>query len=241
MLKALRTDLQTLTNPEKGEFLKRFFKTGKGQYGEGDIFLGIIVPDSRKLASKYKGMALADVETLLKSKIHEERLIALFILVLQYKKADEEGKKEIHDFYLAHTKHINNWDLVDSSADKIVGEYLWSQGMDHRAESEKVLVTLAKSDDLWERRIAMLSTFAFINHGESAMTFTVADILLHDKHDLIHKAVGWLLREAGKKVSHDAEVAFLKTRYKTMPRTMLRYAIERFPEEQRKKYLAGTI
>ena len=239
MLKALRNDLKSNANPEKAEFLKRFFKTGKGEYAEGDVFLGIVVPESRKIAAKYKDLDRKDVLELLHSQIHEERLIALFILIMQFNKADEEGKKKIYSLYLDNAASINNWDLVDSSADKIVGEYLWLQG--DRAVSEKVLIDLAKSNDLWERRIAMLSTFAFINHGESAMTFTIADILLHDEHDLIHKAVGWLLREAGKKVSHDAEVAFLKTRYKTMPRTMLRYAIERFPEEDRKKYLAGTI
>lgn len=239
MLKALRNDLKSNANPEKAEFLKRFFKTGKGEYAEGDVFLGIVVPESRKIAAKYKDLDRKDVLEVLHSQIHEERLIALFILIMQFNKADEEGKKKIYSLYLDNAASINNWDLVDSSADKIVGEYLWLQG--DRAVSEKVLIDLAKSNDLWERRIAMLSTFAFINHGESAMTFTIADILLHDEHDLIHKAVGWLLREAGKKVSHDAEVAFLKTRYKTMPRTMLRYAIERFPEEDRKKYLAGTI
>lgn len=241
-----------MRNEEKGLFLMRFFKTGKGQYGEGDVFYGLTVPQSRKIVAKYKTLPISDVEKLLTSKVHEERLIALLLLVEQFGKADDATKKTIFDFYLSHTKWINNWDLVDLSADKIVGEYLYVIASEARQShtngiassplasrnDEGILQLLAKSKLLWDRRIAIIATFAFIKRGVSKDTFAIADILLTDKHDLIQKAVGWMLREVGKRVSEKDEETFLKTRYKKMPRTMLRYAIERFPEKKRQWYLA---
>ena len=241
MLDDLQKDVKKIADPEKGKFLMRFFKTGAGQYGEGDIFYGLTVPQSRILALKYKDLALADIEKLLQSKVHEERLIALLILVYKFQNEDPTSprlrgaRKEIFDFYLAHTSYINNWDLVDLSADKIVGEYL-------KDKDRSLLSELANSDDLWEKRIAMVATFQFIKYlKEYKDTFLIADILLHDKHDLIQKAVGWMLREVGKRVSEEKLEEFLKSRYRTMPRTCLRYAIERFSEERRKMYLQGEI
>lgn len=239
MLTELRKEIQQYSDPEKAIFLKKFFKTAKGQYAEGDIFLGIKVPDSRILAKKYKDLPTDDIVQLLHSPIHEERLIALIILILQFQKADFEQRTHFYSIYLDNTKYINNWDLVDTSADKIVGAYLF----EYKSEKEAIdiLTNLAKSELLWERRIAMLSTFVYINKGDASMTYRVADVLINDKHDLIHKAVGWLLREAGRKVSQGAEEEFLKSRYKKMPRTMLRYAIERFSLEKRRAYLQGIV
>ncbi len=237
MLHQLKNDIQKAVNPKKAKFLGRFFKTGKGEYAEGDVFLGLTVPQSRIIVKKYRDLSLTDCLKLLQSRLHEERLIALLIMVYQFEKGDEKMRKEIYDLYLANTNYINNWDLVDLSAGQIVGTYL-SQ---HTASCNLVLVSLAKSTNLWERRIAIIATFALIRSGEYEKTFTIADILLHDKHDLIHKAVGWMLREVGKRISQDVEEKFLKSRYKIMPRTMLRYAIERFEEGKRKKYLAGII
>jgi 3-methyladenine DNA glycosylase AlkD len=230
----LRLEIKNAGSPERAKTSAWFFKTGKGQYGEGDVFYGIIVPVQRRLALKYKTIPLEDISTLLKSKVHEERLIALYILVAQFESRKELDRKEIYDFYLAHTKCINNWDLVDSSADKIVGAYLLRR-------DRTMLVTLAKSKSLWERRIAIIATYAFIKNGESEWTLKIAALLLKDKHDLIHKAVGWMLREVGKRVSQDVEEAFLSWHYKKMPRTALRYAIEKFSPEKRKAYLQGTI
>lgn len=235
MLDQLKRELRSHALPEKAEFLPRFFKTGKGEYGEGDVFIGVTVPNSRKVAAKFKDLPLNDVKTLLLSKIHEERLVALFILVHQFKKGDGTKKKEIYEFYLAHTKLVNNWDLVDSSASHIVGHYLSDKPKD-------VLYALATSDNLWEKRISMISTLYFIvKQKQHKDTFKIAALLLNDKHDLIHKAVGWMLREVGKNISHEVEEEFLKEHYKTMPRTMLRYAIEHFPETKRKRYLEGSI
>ena len=235
MLTDLHTDVLNVSDKEKAQFLMRFFKTGKGQYGEGDIFCGITVPVSRKIAIKHKDLSLSDVSSLLKSAVHEERLIALLILVAQFKKGDEKTRTEIFDFYLAHTRYINNWDLVDLSADKIVGEYL-------KTHDRSVLAKLAHAQNLWERRIAMIATFQFIKDlKEFDDAFAIADILLHDKEDLIQKAVGWMLREVGKRISREELESFLKPRYKTMPRTMLRYAIEHFTQEKRKRYLQGSI
>jgi 3-methyladenine DNA glycosylase AlkD len=239
MIISLQQELKNLEDKEKAMFLTRFFKTGKGEYAEGDVFYGITVPVSRKIAIKYKDLPLDEIKDLLRSKIHEERLIAVFILVLQFQKAEERKRKEIYTLYLSYTKYINNWDIVDSSADKIIGEYLWQlQSPDNTKE---VLYKLAKADNLWDRRIAIMSTYAFIKHGNASLTFTVADVLLKDKHDLIHKAVGWMLREVGKRISSNVEEAFLKSKYKTMPRTMLRYAIEHFTVERRKAYLSGKV
>lgn len=236
MLANIRSDIKKISDPEKAEFLQGFFKTKEGQYGHGDKFLGITVPEQRAIAKKYSELNLNDVAKLLESQLHEERLIALIILTLQFPRSASEKQREIYDFYLSHTKYINNWDLVDASAHKIVGQYLVNTH-----SNILILKTLAKSELVWERRIAMISTFAFLKQKDSKPTYEIADILLHDKHDLIQKAVGWALREAGKYVSEKELIEFLSTRYKTMPRTMLRYAIEKFPEKKRKEYLRGVV
>lgn len=215
---------------------QRFFKTGKGEYGEGDIFLGVSVPHQRIVAKKFSTMPLAEISKLLHSPVHEHRLTAVIILVGQFKQADEPTQKTIYDFYLHNTRSINNWDIVDTSAGAIVGEYLWQKD-----DANKILSQLAKSTSIWERRIAIIATFAFIYHGNSQMTFDIAQILLHDEHDLIQKAVGWMLREAGKRISMPGLESFLASRYQTMPRTMLRYTIERFEEPIRQKYLSGRV
>jgi len=229
MLTQLKEDMEILADPEKAKILSRFFKTGKGQYGEGDIFLGIVVPKQRAVAKKYAGLPLRDIGRLLASTIHEHRLVALLILVNTYKKADEEDREKIADFYMKHTKHINNWDLVDLSAPNILGEYL--------SDKERtVLYRLARSKNLWERRIAIMSTLAFIKNNDFRDTMRIAELLLRDSHDLIHKAVGWMLREVGKR-DLKTEEDFLERHCRLMPRTMLRYAIERFDEEKRKMLL----
>ena len=232
-LEALRADLHELADPESGEHSQRFFKTGPGQYGEGDKFLGLTVPEMRGLAHKYRDLDDADAIELLASSWHEERLVALILLVNGYDRGDEARRKRIHRAYLANTRHINNWDLVDASAGQIVGAHL-------NAKDIALLERLARSKDLWERRIAIVSTFYFIKHNELRPTLKIAELLLLDSQDLIHKAVGWMLREVGKR---DRKVLdrFLKKHYQRMPRTMLRYAIERHPERIRKQYLAGTI
>lgn len=230
ILKDLRKDLKKLANPKKAELLARFFKTGKGEYGEGDIFLGISVPNSRSIAHKYKDLSQEQIKELFQSKIHEERLIAILLLVHNFQKGDEEKKKEIYQFYLNHTQFINNWDLVDLSAPKIIGDFLLSRKKD-------ILYKLAKSESLWERRIAIISTFQFIYYKHYEDTLKIAEILLYDKHDLIQKAVGWMLREVGKRCSQETEEKFLKKYYRQMPRTMLRYAIEKFPTKLRIDYL----
>ncbi|HAQ02780.1 DNA alkylation repair protein [Candidatus Nomurabacteria bacterium RIFOXYC2_FULL_36_8] len=218
-------------NEEKAQLLVRFFKTGQGQYGEGDKFLGITVPVSRSIAKKYNELEFSDLSKLLENKYHEVRLIAILILVHKYKKAKlEKDKKSIIRFYLKNTKYINNWDLVDLSAGYIVGEYLIYK-------NRNILEKLAKSKNLWERRVAIISTFAFIYKGESEWTFRIVSMLLNDKHDLIHKACGWMLREVGKRVGEDKLTKYLDTNSHKMPRTMLRYAIERLPEKKRLYYL----
>jgi len=217
----------------KAEILQRFFKTGPGEYGEGDIFLGIAVPEQRKIAKKYTDLRLIDFQGLLRSKIHEERMTALFILIDQFQKAKGIARKRIYNFYFKNRKGVNNWDLVDLSADKIMGEYLLDKPKD-------ILYKLARSSGLWDRRIAILSTFAFIKKSKFEDTLEISKILLEDKEDLIQKAVGWMLREVGKR-DLKTEERFLKKSYKSMPRTMLRYAIERFPEKKRKMYLNGKI
>ena len=233
MLKSLKEELQKLADEKQVKILQRFFKTGKGEYGEGDIFLGIKVPIQRSIAKKYSGLSLPKIQELLKSKIHEHRLIGLIILSNKYKQAGEEDKANIFNFYLKNTKNINNWDLVDVSAQNIVGPFLFDK-------KKNILYDLAKSNILWERRIAIISTFDFIRKEEFQDTLALSEILMDDKHDLIHKAVGWMLREVGKKDEIILE-EFLKQHYKVMPRTMLRYAIERLPEEKRKMYLLGEI
>lgn len=229
----LRHHLETRSNPQEAAFLQRFFKTGPGQYGEGDRFRGIRVPALRSLAKAYERLELPEALDLLHSEFHEDRVVALLILIHIYRRSDEAGKAHIYRLYLDHTRLINNWDLVDISAEHIVGDWLL-----HRRRSD--LTRLAKSAELWERRIAIIATFRFIKAGELDETFRIARLLLRDRHDLIHKAVGWMLREAGKR-DLAAEEAFLAAHYKDMPRTMLRYAIERFPEPRRQAYLKGDI
>lgn len=231
-LASLSKELKALASPSKAKVLQGFFKTGKGEYGEGDVFLGITVPQTRRVAASYADKAgFEDIEVLLNSKVHEERLCALLILVHKFGMGGNVEKKEIYNFYLAHAKRANNWDLVDLSADKIVGEYL----LEHPAE-KKILAKFALSDNLWKRRISIIATFAFIRKGKFGDTFRIAGMLLHDEHDLIHKAVGWMLREIGKR-EEEAEEKFLRKHCHEMPRTMLRYAIERFGGEKRKRYL----
>lgn len=220
-------------NPTQAVNLQRFFKTGKGEYGEGDIFYGIKVPEQRMIAKQFKDLALNDLKTLILSKVHEERLIAAFILVDQFKSGDEKKKKIIFNFYLKNRKGINNWDLVDLSAPKIVGAYLIDKEKD-------LLYNFAHSKDLWEKRISIISTQAFIREHFFEDTLKISEILLNDKHDLIHKAVGWMLREVGNR-DMETEEEFLRRHYKEMPRTMLRYAIEKFPEQKRIAYLRGKI
>jgi 3-methyladenine DNA glycosylase AlkD len=226
---AIRRKLRAHANPASVAILQSFFKTGPGQYGEGDRFIGVKVPGLRAVCRECREAPLAEVLKLLRSRVHEERALALLMLVDAFNAGDDRMRRQIYDLYLAHTLFINNWDLVDCSAGQIVGGWL-------RGRSTAPLTRLARSQSLWERRIAMIATFDGIRRGEFGDTFRIAEILLHDEHDLIHKAVGWLLREVGKR-DGAAERAFLASRYKTMPRTMLRYAIERFPETERRKYL----
>jgi len=230
---ALSRKLRSRAKPESVAILQRFFKTGPGQYGEGDRFIGVALPVIRSLGREFRGMAIDELQKLLRSPVHEERALALVMLVDAFKAGDDRARRRIYDLYLSNTRFINNWDLVDCSAAQIVGGWL-------RGRSTAPLTRLAKSKSLWERRIAMIATFDGIRRGEFDDTFRNATLLLRDDHDLIHKAVGWLLREVGKR-DGAAERAFLADRYKTMPRTMLRYAIERFPEVERRKYLRGAI
>ncbi len=228
-LTQLQKELQQLADPKQQEILQRFFKTGKGEYGEGDKFIGIKVPVQRKVAKKYQALSLTDIQTLLNSDIHEYRLTALILLINHYTKANDTNKQKIFDFYLHNTKHINNWDLVDITAPKIVGDYLLDKPRD-------ILYQLARSTNLWEKRIAIIATMTFIKQDDFSDTLKLAEILLNDEHDLIHKAVGWTLREVGKR-EQSVEENFLNKHYKQMPRTMLRYAIERFDDKRRKFYL----
>ena len=233
MLKELENELRSLADPKRAAGARRFFKTGPGQYGAGDVFIGLTVPDTRRLAKKYQDLGWNDLDRLLKSKIHEFRLAALFILIARYQKAgDPKLKKRIFDFYYARRRRINSWDLVDISAPNIFGDYLLvtKQGISR-------LLIMAKSKDLWERRIAMIATFSFIKAGRSEEALQVAARLLHDRHDLIHKALGWMLRELGKRVGQDHLTAFLDREAAGMPRTALRYAIERLPTDLRAHYL----
>lgn len=249
MLNKIKQDLQNLANPAKAKILQRFFKTGKGQYGEGDKFLGIVVPEQRKVAKKYFAkISLEQIEKLIASDIHEYRQTGLFMLMYKFEAIKNgistpclagrqalDDRKKIYDLYLRNTKWINNWDLVDMTAPQIVGGYL----LDKPAK-RTILYKLAKSKYLWERRIAILASFKFIKHNEFDDTLKLAEILLNDDHDLIHKAVGWMLREIGKR-DQVVEEKFLKRYYKSMPRTMLRYAIEKFEEVKRQKYLKGLV
>ena len=233
MLSNLIQELQNLANPKQAKILQKFFKTDKGEYGEGDVFLGIKIPQQRKIAKKYSGLNLYKLQKLLNSKIHEYRSIALIILIDKYKKSDEEYKGNIFNFYLENIQKINNWDLVDLSAPNIVGNFLFDK-------KKNILYELAQSKNLWEKRIAIISTHTFIKKGKFEDALAISELLINDAHDLIHKAVGWMLREVGKR-DLEVEENFLKQHYKNMPRTMLRYAIERFDERKRKKYLRGKI
>ncbi|MBC8400663.1 MAG: DNA alkylation repair protein [Candidatus Marinimicrobia bacterium] len=231
--KILTTVLQSIGDPKKAEHSYRFFKSFPGGYGEGDKFLGIKVPDLRAKAKEYKNLALPEVGKLLRSEWHEARLLALFILVGQFKRKKPDLKAEIYRLYLDHLPYVNNWDLVDSSAHYIMGVWLLDK-------DRKILYNLANSAKIWKRRIGIMSTFHFIRQRQFDDALAISKILLHDTEDLIHKAVGWMLREIGNR-DGVTERDFLKSRYQTMPRTMLRYAIEKFPAAERQSYLQGTI
>lgn len=229
-MKKLSYRLNKEANPEKAKILQKFFKTGKGEYGEGDIFLGISVPEIRKIAREFKDIKLEEVQEHLDSEIHEERLTALLILLEKNRKANESEKEKIFNFYLknASRNRINNWDLVDLSCG-IIGEFL--------LDKEKKALYKLVNGNLWEKRIAIVSTYVFIRKNDFSDTLKISEMLISDKHDLIHKAVGWMLREVGKRDVRILE-GFLNKHRKRMPRTMLRYAIEKFPEDKRKAYLA---
>jgi 3-methyladenine DNA glycosylase AlkD len=229
ILQRIQNRLRQFASKEKASILRRFFKTGPGEYGEGDKFLGVVVPNIRKVAKEFQAAPQTEVRKLLSSPFHEERLLALLILVRQYETGDDALKKKIYGLYLKSSRYINNWDLVDLSAPNIAGAYLLDR-------SRSPLYTLAESRDLWKRRIAIMATFAFIRQNDFADTLALSRMLLPDGHDLIHKAVGWMLREVGKRDVGALE-GFLRKHYRSMPRTMLRYAIERLPEAKREKYL----
>jgi len=229
-----RDEIQALANKEIAKHSLRFFKTSKGEYGYGDVFLGVRTPQIRLIAKKYIDISTADMKMIIKSKYHEERLLGLIILVNKYSKAkDEKVRNQLYKIYVSSFKYVNNWDLVDVTCSHVIGKHL-------KDKDRSILYTWAKSEDLWTKRIAIISTHFFIRKNDLQDTFKIAEILLNDEHDLIHKAVGWMLREAGKRDIKKEEI-FLKKHYKTMPRTMLRYSIEKFPEPKRQKYLKGTI
>jgi 3-methyladenine DNA glycosylase AlkD len=229
----IRTSLRLLANPDIAQHSQRFFKTGSGEYGEGDRFLGIRVPVIRAQVKKYSFATLEDAKPLLTSQFHEERLFALLLLVALYSKGDESRRKAVYECYLTHTDFVNNWDLVDSSAHHIVGAHLMNR-------DRSVLYQLSASNSLWVRRIAIMSTFYFIKKGQFDDALNLSEKLLNDKEDLIHKAVGWMLREIGKREISVGK-AFLEKFAPNMPRTMLRYAIEKFPESERQRYLKGKL
>lgn len=222
-------ELRQHADPSQASILMRFFKTGVGEYGEGDIFWGIKMPVQREVVKNNLDISLDEIQKLLDSPVHEQRMTALLVLTYQYKKKGDSGKQAIFDFYLKNTKNINNWDLVDVTCTHIVGEFLKDKPRD-------VLYKLAKSDNLWEKRIAIISTLSFIRQDDFIDTLEISRILINDQHDLIHKAIGWMLREVGKR-DQKVEELFLERYYQVMARTTLRYAIERFPEKLRKEYL----
>lgn len=228
--KDIQKELENVFSPEKRDFFPHFFKTGKGQYGEGDKFIGVVVPDIRKIAKANKTLPFDEVTILLNNEYHECRMCALFILIEQYKKAKEEDRKLLVDFYLAHSNRINNWDLVDLSAKDILGEYLLDK------KDRSILYKLVKSDLLWDQRIAVIATFAFIKKNDFNDISHLSEELLPHKHDLMHKATGWMLREAGKR-DKDVLIAFLDKHYQKMPRTMLRYSIEKLTPEEKTYYM----
>lgn len=229
----VKKDLNRFNDKKRGETLPKFFQVYPGGYGEGDKFIGVTVPNQRTVSKKhYENISLSELEQLLWEPIHEYRLTALFMLVLKYQKSkDESLQKEIVELYLKNIERVNNWDLVDSSAHLILGPYLMNK-------NRQLLYALAKDNNLWVQRIAIIATLHFIRNGQFDDTLSIAEILLNHRHDLIHKAVGWMLREVGKK-DYEVEHAFLIKHYNNMPRTMLRYAIERFPEEVRQNFLKG--
>jgi 3-methyladenine DNA glycosylase AlkD len=232
-IQEIRKQLRALADTDKARVLQGFFKTGPGEYGEGDVFVGITVPILRKLAKEHRNESYSTPKLLLRSKIHEERLLALLMFINMYTNGDNSVKKKIYTLYRSHTRYINNWDLVDLSAPNIIGHYLFDKSTDP-------LYIFAKSPDLWKKRIAIISTFYSIRQNDFSDTLKISRLLMRDEHDLIHKAVGWMLREVGKRDLRTEE-QFLLRHYKKMPRTMLRYAIERFPERKRKQYLFGTV
>ena len=225
----VREELQSFADPKKAKIMKRFFKTGPGQYGEGDVFMGVVVPKSRQVAKKFGDLSYEEVEVLLDSSVHEERLVALLILVQNYGRASGSEKESIVRFYLRNTDKINNWDLVDLSSPSILGAHLMYG-------DRGLLFRLAKSDNVWERRMAIVATLHFIRNDDFSDTLKLAKMLLQDRHDLIHKATGWMLREVGKR-NLAVEELFVSRYYMVMPRTMLRYAIERFPLRKKRRYM----
>ncbi|MHB1347130.1 MAG: DNA alkylation repair protein [Candidatus Humimicrobiaceae bacterium] len=234
-VKKLKEEVSNLGSPQKAKSSEWFFKTGKGEYAEGDKFAGLTTPESKAIAKKYADLLdVEDLKELLISDIHEERIIAIILLKEKYKKGDEKIKKKIFDIYISNTGHINNWDIVDISAEYIVGDYLENKEKD-------ILFDFSRSALIWERRISIMSTFGYIKKGKPELTLKLAEILLDDKQDLIHKAVGWMLREIGKRCSQKILEEFLKKHYERIPRTALRYAIEKFPEPLRRKYLKGDF
>lgn len=232
MLAKLRNDMKKLSSKKRASDMQKYFKTGEGEYGFGDVFIGVTMPNLRELAKKYKEMSFEDLYKLLRSEIHEERMIALLIMVLNFEK-EEMLQRRIYEFYLKNTKYVNNWDLVDASADKIIGVYLIDK-------PKEVLYKLSKSKNIWERRISIISTYHFIKNDLFDDTLIIAEELIEDENDLIQKAVGWMLREVGKR-NEKLEVEFLNKHYKNMGRTSLRYSIEKFPEKSRQAYMLGTI
>lgn len=229
----IEKELRRYANPQRAKTNAWFFKTGEGEYGEGDRFLGLTVPEQRKIAKQYAmRLTIHAVKKLLQNPYHEFRLTALFILVTRYKKIPAEHRA-IYEMYVRSTAHINNWDLVDSSAPYILGDYLYDR-------DKKILYRFARSKNLWKKRIALLATFGFIKKVDFRDAFVLTEILLHDTHDLIHKAVGWMLREIGNR-DRRVEEAFLKKHYEEMPRTTLRYALEKFPKARKQAYLKGEI
>ena len=229
----LKKELKKYIKPEKAAFYPKFFRTGKGDYGEGDKFIGVTVPDQRRVALKFKDLPLKEIKKLLDSKIHEHRLTAFLILTKKYEKGDINTKEKVVNFYLENLKGVNNWDLVDSSAHKILGDWL-------RDKERKILYRFARSGNLWIQRISIISTFSFIRQNQLDDTFKISKILLNHHHDLIHKAVGWMLREAGK-VDSKRLIEFLKDNYENIPRTALRYSIEKFSKNERSRMLRGKF
>jgi len=232
-LASIQSQLAALADEQRAGIQMRFFKTGPGEYGDGDRFIGVRVPELRRLSRQYRTLDRQSIVKLLQSKVHEERHLALFILVLQFKRGNDRQRRSIYDLYLANLSFINNWDLVDCSAEHIIGGWL-------ETRKKTRLDKLARSADLWPRRVAMLATFHYIKQNDYKDALRIARQLLNDDHDLIHKAVGWMLREIGKR-DNATEEAFLQTHYRNMPRTMLRYAIEKFPPSRRQAYLKGAI